>query len=297
MPLLIRLVPIVFVLLWSTGFIGARYAMPWAEPFAFLAVRFGLTIVLLALMLAAIRWRAMDRRQAAHAMIAGALIHGVYLGGVFWAIRNGMPAGLSALIVGLQPVATAMIAAAVLGERLTARHWAGMALGLAGVAIVLAPKLGALGGVTLATLLSAFVAMLAISAGTVWQKRFVASGDLVVGTIWQYVGAVAVMLAATFALETQTFQVTGELVFAMAWLVLVLSLGAIFLLMYMIREGEVAKVSSLFFLVPSVTALIAWVLFGETLNALQIGGMVLTTIGVAVATRKVQPGTRARASK
>lgn len=297
MPLLIRLVPIVFVLLWSTGFIGARYAMPWAEPFAFLAVRFGLTIVLLALLLAAISWRAMDRRQAVHAMIAGALIHGVYLGGVFWAIRNGMPAGLSALIVGLQPLATAMMAAAVLGERLTGKHWAGMALGLAGVAIVLAPKLGALGGVTAATLLSSFVAMLAISAGTVWQKRFVASGDLVVGTIWQYVGGVSVMLVATFALETQTYQMTGELVFAMAWLVLVLSLGAIFLLMYLIREGEVAKVSSLFFLVPSVTALVAWVLFGETLNALQIAGMVLTTVGVAVATRKVQPGTRARASK
>lgn len=297
MPLLIRLVPAVFVLLWSTGFIGARYAMPWAEPFAFLAVRFGLTILLLALLLAAISWRAMDRRQAVHAMIAGALIHGVYLGGVFWAIRNGMPAGLSALIVGLQPLATAMLAAAFLDERLTAKHWAGMALGLAGVAIVLAPKLGALGGVTAATLASSILAMLAISAGTVWQKRFVASGDLVVGTIWQYVGGVALMLVATLAFETQTYQMTGELVFAMAWLVLVLSLGAIFLLMYLIREGEVAKVSSLFFLVPSVTALVAWVLFDETLDAVQIAGMVLTTIGVAVATRKVQPGTRARASK
>lgn len=297
MPLLIRLVPIVFVLLWSTGFIGARYAMPWAEPFAFLAVRFALTIALLGLLLIAIRWRAMDRRQAAHAMIAGALIHGVYLGGVFWAIHNGMPAGLSALIVGLQPLATAMMAAAFLSERLTGRHWAGMALGVSGVAIVLAPKLGALGGVTAATLVSAFVAMLAISAGTVWQKRFVASGDLVVGTIWQYVGGAALMLVATFAFETQTYRLTGDLVFAMAWLVLVLSVGAIFLLMYLIREGEVAKVSSLFYLVPSVTALIAWVLFGETLNALQIGGMVLTTIGVAVATRRAQPGTRARASK
>lgn len=297
MPLVIRLVPVIFVLLWSTGFIGARYAMPWAEPFAFLGVRFALTIALLALLLLAIRWRAMDGRQAVHAMIAGALMHGVYLGGVFWAIRNGMPAGLSALIVGLQPLATAMMAASFLGERLTGRHWAGMALGLGGVAIVLAPRIGALGGVTAATLLSCFLAMLAISAGTVWQKRFVASGDLVVGTIWQYVGGVAVMLVATFAFETQSYRLTGELVFAMAWLVLVLSLGAIFLLMYLIREGEVAKVSSLFFLVPSVTALIAWALFDETLNAVQIAGMVLTTIGVAVATRKAQPGTRARASK
>lgn len=297
MPALIRFIPVIFVLLWSTGFIGARYAMPWAEPFGFLAVRFVLTILCLGLVLAAISWRSIRPGQAVHAMIAGGLIHGVYLGGVFWAISHGMPAGLSALIVGLQPLATTILAAAFLGERLTARLWAGMALGLAGATIVLAPKLGALGGVTGATLGACIVAMLAISVGTVWQKRFVASGDLVVGTIWQYVGGATLMLAATFAFETQTFELTGELVFAMAWLVLVLSLGAIFLLMYLIREGEVAKVASLFFLVPSVTASIAWLLFGEELNIVQMGGMVLTMIGVAIATRKNQPGTRARASK
>lgn len=297
MPFLIRCVPVIFVLLWSTGFIGARFAMPWAEPFGFLAVRFALTILILALVLAAIAWRPMHPRQAIHAVIAGMLMHGVYLGAVFWAIAHGMPAGLSALIVGLQPLATAMMASAFLGERLSAKHWAGMALGLAGVAIVLAPKLGALGGVTVATLSACIVGMIGMSAGTVWQKRFVASGDLVVGTIWQYVGGTALMLIATLGLEAQTYEITGQLVFAMAWLVLVLSVGAIFLLMYLIREGEVAKVSSLFFLVPSVTAVVAWLLFDETLSAIQIGGMVLTTIGVAIATRKAQPGTRARASK
>lgn len=297
MPALLRFVPLLFVLLWSTGFIGARYAMPWAEPFAFLAVRFLLTILCLGLVMAAIRWRPMPRRQAVHAIIAGMLIHGVYLGGVFWAISHGMPAGLSALIVGLQPLATAILAAAFLGERLTARLWAGMALGLAGVATVLAPKLGTIGGVTAAPLIACIVSMFAISAGTVWQKRFVASGDLVTGTIWQYVGGAALMLAATFAFETRTYEITGELVFAMAWLVLVLSLGAIFLLMYLIREGEVARVASLFFLVPSVTAFIAWVLFGEELSAVQIFGMALTMAGVAVATARNQPGTRARASK
>jgi drug/metabolite transporter (DMT)-like permease len=297
MPALLRFVPLIFVLLWSTGFIGARYAMPWAEPFAFLAVRFLLTVLCLGLVMAAIRWRPMPPRQALNAIIAGALIHGVYLGGVFWAISRGMPAGLSALIVGLQPLATAAFAAAFLGERLTARLWAGMTLGLAGVVTVLAPKLGTIGGVTAGPLGACIVSMFAISAGTVWQKRFVASGDLVTGTIWQYVGGAALMLAATFAFETQTYQLTGELVFAMAWLVLVLSLGAIFLLMYLIREGEVARVASLFFLVPSVTAFIAWMLFGEELNAVQMVGMVLTMVGVAIATWRNQPGTRARASK
>ncbi len=297
MPFLIRFAPVAFVLLWSTGFIGARYAMPWAEPFAFLSVRFALTVLCLVLLLVAISWRPMKPVQAINAMVAGALIHGVYLGGVFWAISRGMPAGLSALVVGLQPLVTAILASAVLGERLTVRLWTGMALGLAGVAIVLAPKLGSIGGVTGATFGACIVATLAISAGTVWQKRFVASGDLVIGTIWQYVGGFALVLAATFAFETQTYELTGELVFAMAWLVIVLSLGAIFLLMYLIREGEVAKVASLFFLVPSVTAAIAWALFGEELNLVQMGGMALTMMGVLIATRQGQPGTRARASK
>ncbi len=286
MSVFIRFVPILFVLLWSTGFIGARYAMPWAEPFAFLAVRFGLSILLLGLVLVAVAWRPMAPGQATHAMIAGMLMHGVYLGGVFWAISNGMPAGLSALIVGLQPLATAVLAASFLGERLTAKHWTGMALGLAGVVMVLMPKLGSLGGVTAATLSACLVSMLGMSAGTIWQKRFVSSGDLIVGTIWQYVGGAILALIATLALEQQAYELTGELVFAMAWLVLVLSLGAIFLLMYLIREGEVAKVSTLFYLVPSVTALLAWLLFDETLNAFQIAGMALTTIGVAVATRR-----------
>ncbi|MHB2267848.1 DMT family transporter [Aliihoeflea sp. PC F10.4] len=297
MPALSRFVPFAFVLLWSTGFIGARYAMPWAEPFAFLSARFILTILCLGLLLAAISWRPMGPVQAAHAVMAGALIHGVYLGGVFWAISHGMPAGLAALVVGLQPLATSVLAMMFLGERPTVRLWVGMALGLAGVAVVLAPRLGSLGGVTAATLASCTVSMLAISAGTVWQKRFVASGDLVVGTIWQYVGGTVLVLAATFAFETQTYELTGELVFAMAWLVLVLSLGAIFLLMYLIREGEVARVSSLFFLVPSFTAVIAWALFGEEMNLVQMSGMAVTMIGVAIATRKSQPGTRARASK
>lgn len=283
----VRFIPALFVLLWATGFIGARYAMPWSEPFSFLAARFVLAFVVLALLVAALRSKRLDRGQAAHAAFAGALIHGVYLGGVFWAIRNGMPAGLSALIIGLQPLITAVMAGWALGEKVLPRHWAGLAVGFVGIVIVLAPKIGdAMGGVTWATFAACLAGAFAISAGTVWQKRFLAGADLVTGTLWQYLGAAAVMAAGSLTFETRAFTLTGELVFAMVWLVLVLSIGAIFLLMWMIREGEMSKVSSLFYLVPAVTAVIAWVLFGETLTPVQIAGMAVTTVGVAMATRR-----------
>ncbi|TKB48354.1 MAG: DMT family transporter, partial [Mesorhizobium sp.] len=169
-------------------------------------------------------------------------------------------------------------------------------LGLIGVVIVLWPKLGALGGgVTAETLVASFVSVLGMSAGTIWQKRFASGGDLVAATFWQYVGGASVMALASLAFETRTVIVNGELIFAMAWLVLVLSIGAIFLLMVMIRDGEMSKVASLFYLVPAVTAVIAWALFGEQLSPLQIAGMAIATLGVGLAT--AQPPTRARASK
>lgn len=280
-----RLIPPTFVVLWATGFIGARYAMPWAEPFYFLAVRFALAFVLIWLIAKLMGARASTPPQAMHAVIAGVLMHGVYLGGVFWAIDNGMPAGLSALIVGLQPLITAVMAGAFLNETILPRHWAGLAAGFVGVAIVLWPKLGAVAGVSGAALAAAVVSVIGMSAGTVWQKRFV-GGDLISGTMWQYLGGFAVTALAALLLETGTFEMTGELVFAMAWLVLVLSIGAIFLLMVMIREGAMAKVASLFYLVPAVTAVIAWYLFGETLSLLQLFGMALATLGVGLATAR-----------
>ncbi|MEO3389319.1 DMT family transporter [Mesorhizobium sp. CAU 1741] len=285
--LAVRFIPPLFVLLWATGFIGARYAMPSAEPFSFLAVRCVLTLLVLLLLGLVFHARRLPRSQAAHAAFAGALIHGVYLSGVFWAIKNGMPAGLAALIIGLQPLITAVIAGWMLGEKVLPRHWLGLAVGFVGILIVLAPKIGdAIGGVTPATFATCVLAALAISIGTVWQKKFVATADLVTVTLWQYVGAALLMALGSLLFETRTFTLTGELVFAMAWLVLVLSIGAIFLLMRLIREGEMSKVSSLFYLVPAVTTVIAWVLFGETLTPVQIAGMVVTTVGVGMATRR-----------
>jgi drug/metabolite transporter (DMT)-like permease len=288
-----RLIPALFVFLWATGFIGARYAMPWAEPFSFLAVRFILAFAILAVAAALLGANRLGWRDVLHAGMAGVMMHGVYLGGVFWAIHRGLPAGLSALIVGLQPLITALLAGRLLGERIMPRHWAGLAAGLAGVVIVLAPKLGAIeGGVTWATLAASFVAVAGMSAGTIWQKRFLTGSDLVAGTCWQYAGGALVMVLLSFAFETRHFTLNGELVFAMAWLVLVLSIGAIVLLMIMIRDGEMSKVASLFYLVPAVTALIAWALFGEELTLVQIGGMALATFGVALATQRTPaPGT------
>jgi drug/metabolite transporter (DMT)-like permease len=282
-----RLIPALFVFLWATGFIGARYAMPWAEPFSFLAVRFIIAFVILAVAAVLLGARRSGWRDVLHAGMAGVLMHGVYLGGVFWAIHRGLPAGLSALIDGLQPLITAILAGNLLGEKILPRHWAGLAAGFAGVVIVLAPKLGAIdGGVTWATLAASFVAVAGMSAGTIWQKRFLTGSDLIAGTCWQYAGGALVMIVLSMAFETRSFTLNGELVFAMAWLVLVLSIGAIVLLMIMIRDGEMSKVASLFYLVPAVTALIAWALFGEELTLVQIGGMALATFGVALASRR-----------
>ncbi|WJI61340.1 DMT family transporter [Mesorhizobium sp. C416B] len=282
-----RFIPASFVVLWATGFIGARYAMPWAEPFTFLAARFVIAALLLAGLMLVLGSKRATRAEALHATVAGILMHGIYLGAVFWAIHRGMPAGLSALIVGLQPLITAVLAGRFLGEAILPRHWAGLAVGLVGVIIVLWPKLGALGGgVTPETLSASLVSVLGMSAGTIWQKRYASGGDLVAATMWQYIGGGSLMILASLALETHTVIINGELIFAMAWLVLVLSIGAIFLLMVMIRDGEMSKVASLFYLVPAVTAVIAWALFGEQLSLVQIVGMAIATLGVGLATAR-----------
>jgi len=296
MPAATRFMPALFVLLWATGFIGARYAMPWSEPFGFLAVRFALAALLLAAIVTALGQTWPTRRQATHAVIAGVLTHGVYLGGVFWSIHRGLPAGISALIAGLQPLVTVLLAAWLLGERVSRRLMAGLAVGLVGVVLVLWPKLGVTGtGVNAATLVASLIALLGICAGTVWQKRHPGGDSLVAAAMWQYVGASAVMTIASLLTETGEFTLNGELIFALVWLTLVLSIGAIFLLMVMIRQGEMSRVASLFYLVPAVTAVIAWLLFDERLTAVQLVGMAVATFGVALAT--VQPAMRARASE
>lgn len=278
--------PVIFVLLWSTGFIGARYAMPHAEPFTFLAMRYALALAVLAIVVLATSSPFPGWRPAGHAMIAGSLIHGVYLGGVFFAVRHGLNAGIAALIVGLQPVLTTILASVFLGERVKPRHLLGLALGLVGVALVILPKLQAGGEYRVLTLAPVFLSALAISVGTVWQKRFVGGVDLRIGTTFQYLGALLPTLILAWLTETMKVDWTGELLFALVWLVFVLSIGAVFLMLFLIREGAVSSVASLMYLVPGVTAVEAFLLFGETLSPIQLVGMVLAGVGVAAATRK-----------
>ncbi|QOG06758.1 DMT family transporter [Aureimonas sp. OT7] len=285
---MIRLVPLfpaLFVLIWSTGFIGARYAMPHAEPFTFLAMRFALALCLLLpwVVLARAPWP--RTRPALHACIAGSLIHGLYLGGVFYAVRHGLPAGIAALIVGLQPIVTAVMAASFLGERVTPRHWMGLLLGLVGVGLVVVPNLSSDGVYRWQTLVPVIVAAIAISAGTGWQKRFVGGVDLRTGTALQYVGALLPVALMAMATETMAVDWTPELVFALLWLTVVLSIGAILLLLFMIREGAVSRVASLMYLTPGVTAVMAFLLFGESLTAVQLLGLVIAGVGVHAAMR------------
>lgn len=282
--MLLRVAPVLFVMLWSTGFIASKVGAAFAEPFTFLVVRFLAVIAVLgpvALALPRPSWTAV--RDAA---MAGVLIHTAYLGGVLWALRHGMPAGVVAIVVCLQPVLTAILAALLLGERTSARHWAGLALGLAGVACVLAPKItadaGAAVAVDPAALLAAVLALLGITLGTLFQKARGQSGDLRALVLWQYVGALAVALPVALASETMHVEWSIEFVAALAWLVLVLSIGAIGLLLLLIRSSAVSRVTSLFYLVPAVTALMAWVLFGERLSPVQLAGLVLVMAAVVL---------------
>jgi drug/metabolite transporter (DMT)-like permease len=276
-------VPALFVVLWSTGFIGARLGLPHAGPLTFLTLRFGLAVALLVLI--ALVTRAPWPRRAAEIgryAVAGLLVHAVYLGGVYVGISLGTEAGVSALIVGLQPLLTAAIAAVFLGESVTPRQWAGLVLGLLGLALVLARKLGEGTGGVLGGL-ACVAALFGITLGTLYQKRFCAGMDLRTGSVVQLAAAGLVTAPLALLLEKTHIDWTGDFVFALVWLVLVLSLGAITLLYVLIRRGAAARVASLFFLVPPCTALIAWPLFGETLGVPALIGMALTALGVALA--------------
>lgn len=278
----LRLTPALFVLLWSTGFIGARLGLPYAEPLTFLTLRFVLTTAILGI--AAVILRASWPRRLAdwgHLAVAGVLMHGLYLGGVFVAIGLGLEAGLSALIVSLQPLLVAASAQWLLGERIRPQAWAGLALGLVGVALILGRKLSLSLDHALAAL-ACVVALLAITIGTLYQKRFCSGHDLRTGNLIQFLAAMILCGSGALLFETGEVRWTFELVFALAWLVLVLSLGAITLLYLLLRRGAASRVASLFFLTPPTTALIAWPLFGERLGPMELMGMLLTVIGVAL---------------
>lgn len=287
LPSLQRVLPLCFVLLWSTGFIGARYGLPYAEPLTFLTLRVSLVAGLMAIIVVVCRapWPA-SPRTALHLLISGVLVQGGYLGGVFVAIDRGLPAGLTALVVGLQPVLTALCAGAALGERVGRRQWLGLVLGLAGVALVLAGKLeqdAVAPGALWYWLWPAVVALLSITAGTLYQKRFVPVFDLRSGAVLQFLPCIGLFGLLALTTETRQVQWTGDFLFALGWLTVVLSIGAIALLNRLLRQGSAVQVASLFYLTPPTTALIAWGLFDERLAAVGILGMAITVLGVWLA--------------
>jgi drug/metabolite transporter (DMT)-like permease len=282
--------PLLFVVLWSSGFIGAKFGLPYAEPLTFLALRFAAVVAVLALL----AWH-FGRPLAEpapnlllHTAVAGILIHDGYLIGVFGAIHQGMSAGVIALIVGMQPILTGLLAGLLLGERVTARQWAGLALGFGGVALVVSSRASGQ-GINAASLSLALMALFAITLGTLYQKRFCVGMDLWRGSLVQFAAALVVIAPLAFWLESQPVQWTGEFVFALAWLVLVLSVGAISLLHLLIRKGEATRVSALFYLTPPTTAVMAFFIFGEPFTPHMAAGMVLAATGVALVTRTPAP--------
>jgi len=294
LTLLERLAPALFVLIWSTGWIAARYAAPHADPLTFLCLRFAFAFaVVTAIALAARAPWPVRGLGLAHALVSGALLHALYLGGVWWAIGHGLPAGISGLIAGLQPILTALLAPGLVGERIGSLQWAGIGVGFAGIALVLQPGLAGLGAERLAAVLAPIGvnvgAMLAVTLGTFYQKRYLATGDLRAMTALQYLGALIVLAPIAYALEPGRLDWNATTILVMAWSVLGLSVGAIGFLLLLIRRGAVSRTAALIYLVPPTVAIEAALLFGETLSALQVAGVALTAAGVALATRRAAP--------
>lgn len=282
--------PGVFVLIWSTGFVVARFGMPHAPPMTFLTWRFALSVAafLIWIRVSGARWP-QGIQQWMHLAVVGILLHGGYLGGVWAAVKGGMSAGTAALIVGLQPLLTALWLSGVgHAQRASSRQWAGLALGLAGLVLVVWRKLG-LGEASASTVALAVVGLLSITAGTLWQKRFVRAGDVRTANTVQLMAAF--LLCLPFALvESEPFHWNAQSSAAMAWSVLALTLGGSSLLVLLIQRGAATQVTSLMYLVPPCTAVLAWILFDETLTPSVLAGMALTAVGVWLVVRDAQPG-------
>jgi drug/metabolite transporter (DMT)-like permease len=285
-----RAAPALFVFLWSTGWIVARYSAEYADPLTFLSARYTCAgaVLLVYALLARARWPA-NPGDWVHAGVSGVLLHAIYLGGVWIAIAHGVPASISALLAALQPILTAALAPLLLHERIGLKQWLGIVLGFIGIIVVLSPKLAAVNAsdfaaVTIPLAINA-IAMIAVTAGTFYQKRYIHSGDLRTVTILQYAGALAVTLPVAYLIEPMRLEVNATTILIMLWSVLAISIGAIALLLLLIRRGEVSRAAQLIYLVPPTAAVQAWLLFGEQLSPLQLAGMALTVIGVALASR------------
>ena len=287
-----KLIPWIFVWIWSTGFIAAKYGLPYAEPFTLLLYRFVLTLLLLFLIINYKKspWPK-SKLEAFHLMVAGALIHGIYLGGVFQALKWGMPAGVGAMIIGLQPLGMALLAGIMLKEQVSKSQWIGLVLGLVGLYLVLFDSLDltkelAFDGFPVWAVFAVIISLFAISIGTIYQKRFCSNMDLISGTWVQYFSAMLFYLLVVVFFETGEISWTRPFILALVWQVLALSIGAIFLLMTMIKQGAAASVGSYFYLVAPLVAIQAWFLFDETIGLSAFAGVILISFGVAITSSK-----------
>ena len=287
-----KVIPWIFVWIWSTGFLAAKFGLPYAEPFTLLLYRFIFTLLFL---LIVIRFKKSPWPKSKiaflHLMVAGALIHGVYLGGVFQAIKWGMPAGLSAMIIGLQPLSMALMAGILLKEHVSKRQWLGLIIGLLGLYLVLFERLDltselAFDGFPIWAVFTVIASLFGISVGAVYQKRFCSDMDLISGTWIQYFSALMLCTCIVLLFETGEVSWTGPFMLTLAWQVLALSVGAILLLMTMIKQGAAASVGSYFYLVAPLVAIQAWFLFEETISFISIAGVVLISFGVAITSSK-----------
>jgi drug/metabolite transporter (DMT)-like permease len=287
---LVRAMPAVFVLIWSTGFIVARYGMPHAPPMKFLALRYFFSIACFVVwaVAAGVALVPSDRRQVKHLAVTGILMHAGYLGGVWAAVKLGMGAGLAALLVGLQPVLTAVWISSR-GGMVSQRQWVGLVMGFGGLALVVWQKLG-VGEISSANFMLALGALLSITVGTIYQKRFVAPCDVRTASLVQLCAAFAVTLPLAL-LETESVRWNGQLAGAMAWSVLALTLGGSSLLYLLIHRGASTAVTSLMYLVPPCTAVMAWMLFGEAITAFTVAGIALAALGVSLVVRQPAPRT------
>ena len=274
-----KLAPLLFVLLWSTGFVGAKYGLPYADPFIFLGVRVLIASVILFAIASIMKSPiAIGSKAISSSVLIGFFLHACYLGGVFFAISKGLPAGVAAVVTSLQPVLVSILAVKVLGERLRTKQLAGLFLGLIGVVLVLGPSFNA--DIPTVGVIAIFVALIGSTSATLLQKKIGSGIPLVAGTAYQYLGSGAVLLAIALATGGTSIQWSGKFVLAFIWLIAVLSVGAILLLLWLLNTGSAASVSSLFYLVPPATAVEAFFLFGEKVNTQGFLGIGVTALGV-----------------
>ena len=279
------LVPFLFAWLWSTGFVSAKFGLPYAEPFTLLSIRNAITIAVFALIILAAGLRFGPLRAAPQQLLVGFFLHGLHLGGVFYAIKNGMPASLSAIIVGLQPLLSFVLAWSFFGERMSRLQIVGLLLGFVGIVIVLGPDLID-AKIPLVGVIGSVCGLVGLSVGTVMQKRMQAGMPLATGTFYQFIGAFLALSLLSFTTETQTVDPTWQFAATILWLVFGISVAAMLLLTFMIREGAVSEVAAYFYLVTPLAVLQAWLFFGEELSWISLLGVALTVFGVYLATTK-----------